>query len=103
MAKKSNIEIWNASIDNTKTVQRIGRNGVHYEYLIPLASDPFHYYQDAEDVRSRKSPTTKYNNGKRPGQYQPVGDKSYFTFYEHKQYRKLRKAMMDIIYILEAK
>lgn len=98
----SNIEtFWNAKIDNTKKVQRIGRNGVHYEYLMPLYGDPLHYYEEAEDVRSRKSPTTKYNNGKRPGQYQPVGDKSYFTFYEIKQYKKLTKIIGNIIYMLE--
>jgi hypothetical protein len=43
-----------------------------------------YFYQDAIDVRSHKRPDTKYNNGKRPGQYQPVGDKKYFTFYNYK-------------------
>lgn len=81
--KRGNIQnAWNAKIDRTNTVIRLGRNGVIYEYLIPLGGSPFHYYEDAIDVRSHKKAGTKYNNGKKPGQYQPVGDKSKFTFYE---------------------
>lgn len=85
--KKGNISAWNAKIDRTSTVIRLGRNGVIYEYLIPLGANPFYYYEDAIDVRSHKKAGTKYNNGKKPGQYQPVGDKSKFFFY------KLRKGL----------
>ena len=85
--KKGNISAWNAKIDRTSTVIRLGRNGVIYEYLIPLGASPFYYYEDAIDVRSHKKAGTKYNNGKKPGQYQPVGDKSKFFFY------KLRKGL----------
>ena len=82
-----NINTYNQRIDYTRTVERLGRNGVHYEYIIPLnAPDTFSdYYNNAIDVKSHKSPTTKYDNGKKPGQYQPVGDKSYFTYYQFKQ------------------
>lgn len=83
--KKGNISAWNAKIDRTNTVIRLGRNGVIYEYLIPLGASPFHYYEDAIDVRSHKKAGTKYNNGKKPGQYQPVGDKTKFFFYKAKK------------------
>lgn len=83
--KKGNISAWNAKIDRTSTVIRLGRNGVIYEYLIPLGASPFHYYEDAIDVRSHKKAGTKYDNGKKPGQYQPVGDKSKFFFYKLKK------------------
>lgn len=85
--KKGNISAWNAKIDRTNTVIRLGRNGVIYEYLIPLGASPFYYYEDAIDVRSHKKAGTKYDNGKKPGQYQPVGDKSKFFFY------RLRKGL----------
>ncbi len=97
--KRSNIQNnWNAKIDKTKTVIRLGRNHVLYEYILPLAGDPFHYYEDAIDVRSHKSATTKYNNGKKPGQYQPIGDKSYFTFYQLKNIKKYNKDdLVDLV------
>ena len=82
MAKKkkkklSNIEIWNAKIDRTATIKWQGANGVYYEYLMPFHGKD---YTEALAVQSRKSPTTKYKNGKKPGQYQPIGDSKYFTF-----------------------
>lgn len=85
-----NINVYNQSVDYTRTVARLGRNGIHYEYIMPLyAPDNLtSFYENAIDVKSRKSPTTKYKNGKRPGQYQPVGDKSYFNFYQLKQLQK---------------
>ena len=87
--KKSNIQNnWNAKIDRTKTVIRLGRNRVLYEYILPFKANAFEYYNEAVDVRSHKSATTKYNNGKKPGQYQPVGDKSYFNFYQLKKMKK---------------
>ena len=72
-----NINTYNAKIDRTKTVMRLGRNGILYEYILPTYGDPFEYYNDAIDVKS---------HNKKTGRYQPVGDKSYFNFY---QLRKL--------------
>lgn len=69
-------------IDKTKTVWRTGKNGILYEYLLPYGGNPMYYYEDAVDVRSHKSKDTSYDNGKRPGEYQPIGDKRYFTFYQ---------------------
>jgi len=75
MAKR-NINIYNAQIDRTKTVMRLGRNGIHYEYILPTYGNPFEYYNDAIDVKSHNKIT---------GRYQPIGDKSYFNFYQLKQ------------------
>lgn len=72
-----NINTYNTKIDRTKTVMRLGRNGILYEYILPTYGDPFEYYNDAIDVKS---------HNKKTGRYQPVGDKSYFNFY---QLRKL--------------
>lgn len=77
--KKGNINAYNAQIDRTKTVLRLGRNGILYEYLIPIGGDPYTYYNDATDVKS---------HNKKTGRYQPVGDKSYFNFYQLKMLRK---------------
>ena len=75
---------------------RLGKNGILYEYILPYGGNPNHYYEDAIDVKSHKSATTRYNNGKRPGEYQPVGDKKYFTFY---QLKKMKQRGEDKIYI----
>ena len=40
-------------------------------------------YEEAINVKSIKS-SENYSNGKRPGQYQPVGDKRYFTYLPQK-------------------
>ena len=72
-----NINTYNAKIDRTKTVMRLGRNGILYEYILPTYGDPFEYYNDAIDVKS---------HNKKTGRYQPIGDKSHFNFY---QLRKL--------------
>ena len=82
-----NISIYNARIDRTNTVLHKGKNGILYEYVLLYGADPLRYYAEADDVKSHKSMTTKYDNGKRPGQYQPVGDKKYFTFYQLKKMR----------------
>ena len=79
------ISTYNQRIDKTKTVQRIGKNGIHYEYIMPIFSDPMNWQVEAMDVKSRKSPKSKYKNGKKPGQYQPIGDKTYFNFYQLKK------------------
>lgn len=77
-----NINDYNAKIDRTNTVMRLGKNGILYEYILPYGADPNHYYEEAIDVKSHKSMSTKYKNGYRPGSYQPIGDKRYFTFYQ---------------------
>lgn len=74
---KYNINTYNAKIDRTKTVMRLGRNGILYEYILPTYGNPFEYYNDAIDVKS---------HNKKTGRYQPIGDKSHFNFY---QLRKL--------------
>jgi len=79
---KYNINDYNALIDKSKTVLRMGRNGILYEYLLPTWGNPMYYYEDAIDVKSHKSATTKYDNGKQPGMYQPIGDKRFFTYYQ---------------------
>ena len=80
-----NINDWNQKIDRTNTIIRLGRNGIYYEYVMPLNADPYDFYNSAIDVRSHKSPTSKWPNGKRPGQYQPVGDKRYFNYFQLKK------------------
>lgn len=88
MARVDNISAWNAQVGFV--LQRVGLNGIHYEYVMPKTySGP--WYENALAVRSKKSPTSTYNNGKKPGQYQPIGDRSYFTFYQLKQLRKQKK------------
>lgn len=83
-----NINTWNAKVDRTKTVIWEGKNGIIYEYVLPYGANPLNFHQEAEDVRSHKKATSKWPNGKKPGEYQPVGDKRYFTFY---QMRKMSK------------
>lgn len=84
---RGKINDWNLKIDRTKTVIREGLNGVLYEYIIPINGNPYEYYNDAIDVRSHKKPGSKWNNGKKSGQYQPIGNKSHFTFYQLRQMR----------------
>lgn len=81
-----NINTWNAKVDFV--LQRIGLNGIHYEYAMPKNyTGP--WYENALTVRSKKSPVSKYKNGKKPGQYQPIGDKKYFTFYQIKNTKNI--------------
>lgn len=86
------INTYNQRVDKTKTVFRVGKNGIHYEYIMPIFSDPMNWRIEAMDVKSRKSPVSKYKNGKRPGQYQPIGDKSAFTFYQLNKMRDRGKS-----------
>ena len=81
---KWTINNWNAKIDRTLTVRRLGRQGILYEYELPYGADPNHYYEEAINVKSIKS-SENYSNGKRPGQYQPVGDKRYFNYFQLKK------------------
>jgi hypothetical protein len=78
---KWTINSWNAKVDRTLTVRRLGRQGILYEYELPYGADPMHYYEEAINVKSIKR-SEQYQNGKRPGQYQPIGDKRYFTYYQ---------------------
>ena len=86
----SPIVMYNLTLDRTNPVRYLGRNGIHYEYILPFKANRNEFYFEAEEVHSIKSATTKYQNGKRPGQYQPLGGKAklYFTFYEMKKQRK---------------
>ena len=90
------LNIYNQRIDKTRTVQRIGKNGIHYEYVMPRLSNSMNWQVEAMDVKSKKSPTTKYKNGKKPGQYQPIGDKTYFNFYQLKKVQE-RGGMDDYL------
>ena len=81
---KWTINDWNTKLDRTLTVRRLGRNGILYEYELLYGADPIHYYEDAVNVKSIKR-SERYENGKRPGQYQPVGDKRYFNYYRMKK------------------
>lgn len=87
---KYNINAYNAKIDRTKTVMRLGRNGILYEYILPTYGNPFEYYNDAIDVKL---------HNKKTGRYQPIGDKSYFNFYQLKQIQLDKKT--NQLYLLE--
>ena len=50
-----NISAWNAKIDKTSTVIRQGRQGILYEYILPYGANPMRYYEEAIDVKSRKT------------------------------------------------
>jgi len=68
-------------LDNPHLYRVLGRQGILYEYVIPYGKSTRNFYETAVDVRSIKR-SEKYDNGFRIGQYQPVGDKRYFTFYQ---------------------
>lgn len=87
---KWTINNWNAKVDRTLTVRRLGRQGILYEYELPYGANPMHYYEEAINVKSIKR-SEQYQNGKRPGQYQPIGDKRYFTYYQLKKMSRADK------------
>lgn len=89
------INDWNAKIDRTLTVRRLGRQGILYEYELPYGADPNHYYEEAINVKSIKN-SENYKNGKRIGQYQPIGDKRYFNYYQLKKMTKEDKQIFII-------
>lgn len=93
---KWTINNWNAKIDRTLTVRRLGRQGILYEYELPYGADPMNYYEEAVNVKSIKR-STQYDNGKRPGQYQPVGAKKYFTYYQIQKMGGKKKLDIDLI------
>ena len=82
---KNNISIWNAKFDHT--YKYIGKNGIHYEYLMPKDSNDSRFFEEAYDVKSRNNKT---------GRYQPIGDKSYFTFYQLLHNSKDSKGFMKL-------
>lgn len=81
---KWTINNWNAKIDRTLTVRRLGRQGILYEYELPYGANPMNYYEEAINVKSIKR-SENYKNGYRIGQYQPIGDKRYFNYYQLKK------------------
>lgn len=89
----NNINAWNAKIDNSIKLLRLGRNGILYEYYLPYGSDNSKFYEEAIDVKSHKGnnrrPSTKNGKIYRTGEYQPIGDKRYFTYYQNKNKIKL--------------
>lgn len=91
LERNKDVNVWEAEHDKSNIIARLGNNGVLYEYVVPLRyhSSP-KWYKRAVDVRSHKKAGTRYDNGKKPGQYQPVGDKSNFTFYQLKKIREGR-------------
>lgn len=93
---KWTINAWNAKIDRTLSVRRLGANGILYEYELPYGANPLNYYEEAANVKSIKR-STEYPNGKRPGQYQPVGDKKYFTYYQLRKMGKDKKIDLDLM------
>ena len=70
-----NINIYNARVDRSLTVRRLGRQGILYEYELPYGADPLRYYEEAINVKSIK----------RSGQYQPIGDRRFFNYYQLKK------------------
>lgn len=93
MAKKklSNIEIWNARVRDASWYRHVGRQGIHYEFLLPRGSDSHKFYEEAIDVRSKKGNNNRRSsNGNlyRPGSYQPIGDKRYFIYYQKNKMRQ---------------
>jgi len=97
------LQIWNAKIDRTKTILWKGANGIQYEYLIPLHADEGEPHEVALDVRSHKGNNTNPSRSKKywgkvfkPGQYQPVGDKSKFTFYQLKAIQNNRNPSAEL-------
>ena len=89
MARVDNISAWNAKIDRTLTVRRVGRQGILYEYELPYGANPMKYYEEAINVKSIKGKNKRPSTSKKhegtvyqTGMYQPIGDKRYFTYYQ---------------------
>ena len=77
------VNLYRVTSHNPHLYRVLGKQGILYEYIIPYGKSVKEYYKNATDVRSIKR-SEQYDNGKRIGQYQPIGDKRYFTFYELK-------------------
>lgn len=89
MARADNISAWNAKIDRSLTVRRVGRQGILYEYELPYGANPMKYYEEAINVKSIKGKNKRPSTSKKhegvvyqTGMYQPIGDKRYFTYYQ---------------------
>lgn len=79
-----NINLWNAIVKDASWYRYIGEQGIHYEYLLPQGANEDKFYEEAIDVRSRKGSNTRPGSDgivRRPGAYQPIGDKKFFTYY----------------------
>lgn len=76
-----NINTYNLQIDRTKTKRVLGRQGILYEFEFYKGSNMNNWWEEAANVKSIKR-SEQYDNGKRPGQYQPIGDRRYFTYYQ---------------------
>lgn len=102
-ARSKNLKDWHDTIDRTRTFTYYGRNGIHYEYLIPKAAD---YSQSphliADAIISRKGHNNRPSRAKkwvsrgikkvyRTGEAQPLGDHSKFTLYQIKAQKKAEK------------
>jgi hypothetical protein len=92
----SNIQNFQLTIDRTLTKRILGANGIMYEFVLPYGANPNRYWEDAVDVRSIKGNNKRPSTAKGregivygPGQYQPIGDKRYFNFY---QLRKMKSS-----------
>ena len=79
---KWTINTWNALIDRSKIKRVLGKQGILYEFEFYKGADlSGNWWEEAANVKSVKR-STEYNNGKRPGQYQPIGDKRFFTYFQ---------------------
>lgn len=100
MAKAYNLAEYNRSLKEGKRYYYIGKNGVEYEYILHYGTDSDRPWEDAIDVQSRKR-ITKYDNGKRPGQFQPVGAKRNFTFYQTKELRTNERIKLEYLHLIK--
>lgn len=87
-------------MDNTYSHPVWGGNGIHYLYFIPKDKDTSRFYEDAIHVQSIKGNNKRPSTAKgkegivyKPGQYQPIGSRKYFTYYK---LRKMKNNTNDI-------
>lgn len=81
------VNLYRVTSTNPHLYRVLGKNGILYEYKIPYGKSVKEYYQNATEVRSIKR-SEKYDNGYRIGQYQPLGSKKYFTYYQLKEMKE---------------
>lgn len=104
MARVNNISAWNAKMDNTYAHPVWGGNGIHYLYFIPKDKGISQFYKDAIHVQSIKGNNTRPSTSKkhfgkvyRPGQYQPIGDRKYFTYYQLRKMKNTPNSIEEIV------
>lgn len=107
MARVDNISAWNARIDQTLTRRVFGAQGILYEFILPYGANPDRYWEEAMDVRSIKGNNKRPSTAKgkegiiyRPGQYQPIGDKRYFTYYQLKKMNQKTKKLIGTLEVI---